>query len=469
MNKVLKDQTPNFPDFNELMQTSGPQNSSAVSLKDVKNKQVLLNFDGGALSSDAGILLLKEVEDQINIIQSMTEVINDHRDARYIKHSINELLLQRIFQIASGYEDANDCDELRNDPIFKIVCDRLPETDDPLASQPTMTRFENALSRTFLYRLARIFADNFIASYDKEPKLIVLDFDDTEDDVHGGQQLALFNALFKEYCFTPLHVFEGISGKLITSILKPGKRLTGKQTLSIIKRFIKHLRSHWPNTTILFRGDSHFSYPEVHEWIDKQDNVHFVTGYTVNSVIQKEAQPILERAKRLYASNKYDVCLFHSIYYKASSWSKYRRVIIKVEINAKGQNIRCIVTDLQKAGAKQLYQRVYCDRGNAERYIKELKLYLKSDRTSCHRFVANQFRLFLHSAAYVLIHSLQTNVLKHTQWAKATMETIRLRLFKIGAKVQELKTRVKIELPTSFPLKTTLSRSFQIFEYLRTG
>ena len=222
------------------------------------------------------------------------------------------------------------------------------------------------------------------------------------------------------------------------------------------------MRFHWLHIIILFHGDGLFSYPEVHERIDEQENVHFVTGYAANSVIKKEAQPIVERAKRLYEQSKHNVCLFHSIYFKAGSWKKHRRVIIKVEINDKGQNIRCVVTDLNKAGAKELYQKVYCDRGNAELYIKELKLYLKSDRTSCHRFVANQFRLFLHSAAYVLIHSLQTNVSKHTKWAKATMSTIRLRLFKIGARVQELKTRIKVELPSSLPLKTTLNRSFQI-------
>lgn len=469
MNSVLENQPQLITDSNELLNVSEKMCLPTLSIKNVQNKPVILNFDGGALSSDAGILLLKEVEEQINIIQSMTEVITDNRDSRYIKHTIKELLFQRISQIACGYEDANDCNELRYDPIFKILCDRLPESGDPLASQPTMTRFENAISRSFLYRLARVFADAFIASYEKEPSLIVLDFDDSEDKVHGNQQLALFNNFYKDYCYAPLHVFEGISGKLITSILKPGKRLTGKQTLAIVKRLIRYLRNYWPNTVILFRGDGHFSYHEVHEWIDEQENVNFVTGYAVNSVLKKLAEPLLERARRLYNQSKRDVRLFHTVYYKAGSWAKHRRVIIKVEINHKGQNIRCIVTDLYHAGAKELYQTVYCGRGNAELYIKDLKLYLKSDRTSCHRFMANQFRLLLHSAAYVLIHALRTNILRHTQWEKATISTIRLRLFKIGAKVQELKTRIKIELPSGFPLQKTLSRCFQMFELLRAG
>ena len=465
MHKVSEELALKFSDFDE----SNRQDSKAICLKPVKNKPVQLNFEGGLLSSDAGILLLKEVEEQIGLVHTMAEAMSDSRDSRYIKHTTYELLMQRIFQIASGYEDANDCNELREDPIFKLVCDRFPETDASLASQPTMTRFENRPSRTFLYRMARVLVDAFITSYEKEPKLIVLDFDDTENDVYGNQQLALFNGLFKEYCFTPLYVFEGISGKLITSILKPGKRLKGKQVLAILKRLVQRLRAHWPHTIILFRGDSHFSYPEVQEWIDTRNNVHFVTGYQSNSVIHKRVAFLVERAEHLYKTARRPVRLFHSISYKAKSWKSYRRVIVKVEVNDKGPNVRCVVTDLEQASATQLYQKLYCERGNAERYIKELKLHLKSDRTSCHRFEANQFRLLLHAAAYVLIHALQTNVLKHTRWARASMASIRLHLFKIGTRVRELKTRIKIELPTSFPLKATVSGSFQLFAQLRAG
>ena len=242
--------------------------------------------------------------------------------------------------------------------------------------------------------------------------------------------------------------------------------MTGKQTLAIVKRMIKKLREHWPNTIIVFRGDCHFTSPEVMEWIDEQDKVMFVSGLTSNAVLKKLAQPIVERVFRLYEHCQRKVVLFHSVRYKAKSWSKYRRVIIKVEVSSEGKSVRFIVTNMEQAKAKALYQDIYCGRGNAELYIKEHKLYLKSDRTACNRFEANQFRVFLHSAAYVLIHALRTNILQHTQWASATIETIRLRLFKIGARVRELKTRIKVELPTSYPLKETLRRSFQIFELL---
>ena len=439
-----------------------------LNLTEVNNQPVLVDFDGGQISSDGGLLLLREVEQQIGIIKSLTEVIHDARDARYVRHTIMDLMMQRISQIAAGYEDADDCDDLRSDPIIKMCAGRSPETDNDLASQPTMSRFENSITRSYLYRLAKVFVDNFISSYDNDPNLIVLEFDDTEDKVHGDQQLALFNKYFNDYCFMPLHVYEGLSGKLITTILKPGKRANGKTMRAIVKRLISYIRYYWPNTIIIFRGDCHFTYPQVMEWIDGQTNVYFCSGLTANSRLEQHLQSHIDRAKKLYNSHKNKVNLYHSFYYKADSWNRYQRVIAKIEILADGLlNVRYIVTDLVKAKAKTLYRDIYCARGNAELYIKDHKLYLKSDRTSCCRFAANQFRLLLHSAAYVLIHALKTNVLKHTPWVNATIATIRLRLLKIGARVRQLKTRIKVELPSCYPLKETLTKSFQMFEILR--
>lgn len=440
-----------------------------LSLQNIQNKSVLLDFNGGLLSSDAGILLLREVEEQIGLIRAMSEVIPDSRDLRYVKHSLYELLIQRIGQIACGYEDANDCNELRHDPIFKMLAGRYPELDEALASQPTMSRFENSISRPNLYRLARVFADTFIAAYDAAPKIIVLDFDDTNSDVYGTQQLSLFNAYYGEYCFMPLHVYEGLSGKLVTTILKPGHRCNGDQMLAIIKRLINHLRAQWPETIIVFRGDSHFTYSQVMNWIDTQKNVMYVTGLTGNSRLKKEVDGHIESAKRAYEKYDRKIVRFHSFYYQAESWSKSRRVVAKIEVSEKGVNVRFVVTDMENARAKVLYQTIYCARGEDELYLKDHKLYLKSDRSSCRKFQANQFRLFLHSAAYVLIHTLKLNVLKGTPFANATFNTIQLRLLKIAARVKELKTRVKVELPTSCPLKETIRRSFQILETVRSA
>jgi hypothetical protein len=438
-------------------------------LTPVSGKRVVADFDGGQISSDAGALLLKETEAQVGIIEAIKNALNDRRDQRYVEHPLSQLLEQRIFQIACGYEDANDADFLRNDPVFKICAGNNPASGKALSSQPTISRFENAPSKTELYRIGLAIVDNFVDSYDEEPRVIVLDYDDTEDIVNGDQQLALFNGYFNEYCFMPLHIYEGLSGKLISTILKPGKRLPGKTILALLKRLITHLRKRWKNTLIIFRGDSHFTAPEIMNWIDSQENVSFVTGLAGNAVLQKLAKTTIQSAKNLYERRQSKVKLYHTFNYSANSWAKPQRVVVKVEVDSKDgeANVRFVVTDLQQAKTSVIYEDIYCARGNAELYIKDHKTYLKSDRTSCHRFQANQFRLFLHSAAYVLIHTMQKTVFKGTEWAKATMQTIQLKILKIGAKVKELKTRIKIELPTAFPQQEIIRKAFSIFEILR--
>ncbi len=399
----------------------------------------------------------------------MAEVIPDSRDARYITHSITDMLIQRVAQIACGYEDADDCDLLRHDPIFKMIAGRYPELGNAFSSQPTMSRFENAISRTTLYRLARVFADIFIASYAEEPDCIVLDFDDTDDPVHGEQQLALFNAYDKEHCFMPLHVYEGQSGKLVTTILKPGKRADGKQMLAIMTRLITHLRAAWPNTMILVRGDSHVAYPEVMEWIEAQHHMTYLTGLTGNARLKAAVQPIVELAQRSYRLYGDDLKRFSTFSYQADTWSKARRVVAKIELTDKGLNVRFVVTNIQGLRASVLYHDGYCPCGEDELSIKEQKLSLKSDRTSCSKFEANQFRVFLHSAAYVILHSLKTHILQHTPFSRASIQTLRLRVLNIGARIREWKTRITVELPTNCPVKALLRRSFGMLTLLRSS
>jgi hypothetical protein len=429
-------------------------------------KPLSIKFNGGDISSDAGVLLLKEVDKQIGLTQKMAENIPDTRDQRYIDHSYLELLRQRIAQISAGYEDANDCNSLRYDPIFKIFTGRNPESDAPLGSQPTMTRFENQIRNSSLYRLAKVFVDVFIQSYEREPEVIVLDFDDTEDRVHGGQQLSLFNGFYEERCFLPLHVYEGISGKLVTTILKPGKRSDGKLTLAILRRLVMYLRQFWKKTIIIFRGDGHFMSPIVMDFIESQENVLYVTGLSAYPTLQEIIKPLIQQVSQIYQKSRNRIIRYHSFRYKATSWSKYRRVVAKIEMTDNKMNVRFIVTDMEQAKAKTLFEQVYQPRGQAELYIKEHKLYLRSDKTSCHRFAANQFRVLLHSAAYVLFHSFRTNLLQYTQWAKASIQTIRLRLLKIGVLVKEMKTRTNITFPSSCPEKKHMGSWFEIFTLL---
>jgi hypothetical protein len=271
-------------------------------------KNLQAEFDGGTLSSDGGVLFFREIEAQIGIIRRFAGVLDDPRDPRYTDHSYEEMLSQRIFQIACGYEDANDCNTLRHDPAFKAACGRLPLSDDPLSSQPSMSRFENAPRRRDLYRMAQALFDTFAASYEQAPKSILLDIDDTADEIHGAQQQSLFNGYYDQYCYLPLHIYEGQSGKLITTILRPGRRPTGQEIVSILKRVVGAIRQKWPEVLILLRGDGHFSAPEVHAWCESQEpEIFYILGQSGNKGMSED-WPCCKR-KRAVSCNRPSSCM----------------------------------------------------------------------------------------------------------------------------------------------------------------
>jgi hypothetical protein len=427
--------------------------------KEIFGKKVQVDFNGGQISSDAGVILLRELENKIGLIKRMASVIPDWRHLGYVKHSITQLLTQRVFQIACGYEDSNDSNTLRDDPLFKLGCNKRPYSDVTLASQPTMCRFENAPSRTILYRMAQGLVEQFIDSYKKPPEAILLDIDETDDPTYGSQQMSLFNAYYGTHCYQPIHIYEGSSGKLITSILRPGKRPSGKEIKMILSRIVKKLKTSWPQTDILFRGDAHYSSPEVFGCCE-ECNIKFTFGLKANAILKKKAHALIERAKDLYHYRQEPIKIYGEFEYQARSWPQPYRVIVKVECNEKGLNVRFIVTNLMGAYRKFVYETVYCGRGAMELMIKELKNHLFSDRTSCCSFQANQFRLFLHSMAYVLLHALREKYLAGTELAKAQFDTIRLKLLKIGARIIPLATKIKIHLPSSCPVKLTF---YQIY------
>ena len=441
--------------------------STLFTLAPVCKKPIEMSFSAEKISSDGGLLLLREIEARSGILQSITNCIAEDRHAGYVKHSISSMLTQRVFQIAAGYEDANDCDTLRDDMILKICAEVLPESGNSLSSQPTMSRFENSLSRSELYKIAVAFVDNFIQSYSQEPPVIIIDPDDTNSNAYGAQQLTLYNDYYGEYCYMPLHIYEGQSGKLIATILKPGRRSKTADVFSILQRIITHLRKVWKNTMIIVRGDGHFCSKELMAWATGQDKVHFLTGLTGNKLLNDLARITINSAEKQFKSIGKPVKRYHSFDYAAGSWSGPQRVIVKVEVSEKGTNIRYVVTDIRCVRTKALYEFGYCARGQMELYIKESKTYLLSDRMSCSRFEANQFRLFMHSAAYVLLHALRDKMLQGTEYATATMKTIRLRLIKVAAYVKEIKTRIKIELPKQFPDMEVIANCLGKFNGLR--
>ena len=429
--------------------------------KGISGKKIEADFNGGEISSDAGLLFLREVEERIGLITKMADSLRDRRHPGYVQHQLLELFRQRIFQIAGGYEDGNDSNELREDPIMKIACERLPE-GEPLASQPTISRFENSLSRTDLYRIAKVFLDVFIESYEEPPEALILDIDDTDDRTYGHQQLSLFNAYHGDYCYLPIHIYEGQSGRLITTVLRPGRRPSGKQIVSILKRVVKRIRQAWPEVGLILRGDSHYSCPEVFDFC-KENDLKYVLGFKALSPLLRQVKPLVEEMALRFKQEKQPVRMFTETLYKAQSWKKACRVIAKVDSNALGTNTRFIITNLEHWNRRFIYETVYCGRGTMELMIKEHKNHLLSDRTSCPSFSANQFRLFLHSAAYVLLHSFRALHLKGTEWASAQFDTIRLKIIKIGARIRQLSRKIRIHLPTSFPWRGELQKIWLSF------
>ena len=414
----------------------------------LKGRKITAVFDEPMVSSDGGLVLLREALIETGVIRSLADALHDPRHPSYVDHTLEEMLTQRVAQICCGYEDANDCDHLRDDPLFKMAAGRLPE-EDALASQPTMSRLENRVSVKELLRIAYALADQFIASFDHAPEAIVLDLDPTADAVHGNQQLALFNAFEDEYCFMPFHLYDGLSGKLITTVLRPGKTPTDQEIISVLKRVVKRLRNAFPKTRLIFRADSHHTKPAVMDWMENHA-MDFATGLSINERLKEQFAGVLEEARLRYKRTGRDVRMFASGFYQAKSWSRARRVICRVLITANGEDMRFIVTSFEKTGAKYLYETVYCGRGAMELMIKDHKNGLCSDRTSCHKFTANQFRLFLHSAAYVVMHYIRSVRLKGTQLAHAQFDTIRLRLLKIGTRVETGKTRILLHFPKAF-------------------
>lgn len=420
---------------------------SSVALSRCSGKRVEIAFDEPELSSNGGALALGEVAKKSGLLRRLAHEISDDRDPSRIRHQTVDLLMQRVTQIALGYEDANDCDELRHDVAIRAAVGKLNEGDF-LASQPTMTRLENRVGLRDLIRLFYAMIDDFLDSYDKTPQALVLDLDPTAHVLYGQQELGLFNAHYGGYCIMPFHLYEGTSGKLIATVLRPGTVPKQPEIIALLKRVVRRIRSRFPGTRLIFRADSHHCRPEVLEWLEAA-NVNYVLGLATNAVVRREVQPLVEHVRSLERNGMKSVRRFHSFDYSARSWHRRRRVIARVEATFTGTDSRFIVTDLRHASAKYLYEVAYCGRARAELMIKEHKLFLHSDRTSCRTAFANQFRLMMHSAAYVLLHRLRETALAGTAFANATFQTIRLRLLKIATRVQTAKTFTRFHFPAN--------------------
>jgi hypothetical protein len=419
-------------------------------LSPVAGKPVHLSFDAGRLTSDGGVLMLAEIERQLAIAERLARCLEDPRAPERVRHGLAEMIRFRALLIAAGYEDANDCDALRADPAFKMAVGRLPERGADLCSQPTMCRLENLPGPTALKRMMAAMVELFCDSFVRVPRRIVLDIDDTEDRVHGGQQLSLFHAHYDSRCFLPIHIYEATTGKPVAVILRPGKTPGGAEVALVLRHVVKAIRAHWPRVEILIRGDSHYARPEAMTWCE-QNRVGYILGLAGNPVLAARVATLAEDAALSRVAGAAEkVRRFGEFRYAAKSWQVERKVVARVEASSHGSDSRFIVTNL-KGAPRWLYESVYCARGQAENLIKAHKLHLASDRTSCTHARANQFRLLIHTAAYWLLHTLRGLAPTISFWRDAQFDTIRLALIKVAARVTEMKTRIKVALPTCYP------------------
>jgi hypothetical protein len=372
-----------------------------------------------------------------------------------ITHTLADIIRFRLLMLGAGYEDGNDASSLRSDPMFKMALDLSP-SERELCSQSTISRLENLPDARALLRMGRAMVDLYCESFPTVPKRIVLDVDDTFDAVHGDQQLRLFNAHYDEYGFQPIVVFDG-EGRFVTAVLRPAKRPGGKEIGAFLRWLLRAIRANWPNTEILLRADSHYCCPEVLDRC-RAKSLDYILGVAPTSTLCRHIEGLEPSAKARFEAAPRDgkVRRFKEFFDGAKSWSRVERIIARVEAGTDGPDTRFIVTNLKVRNARSLYEDVYCRRGQAENHIKSWKTYLAADRTSCTKATANQLRLFLHAGAYWLLWGLRLSMPKRSTWRVAQFDTLRLRLIKLAARVVEMKTMIKIHLPTSCPAQDIL-------------
>jgi len=424
-------------------------------LSPVAGKPIIARFDGGSLSSDGGLMALREVEARLGVAERLAACIDDPRAPDRIQHSLADMLRFRLLMIAAGYEDGNDADSLRHDPLFKLANGRLPDAA-ALCSQPTLSRLENTPGQRELIRMARAMVALYCASFRQVPGRITLDIDDTFDAVHGGQQLRLFNAYYDEYGFQPIIVFDG-EGRPVAAMLRPARRPTGAEARNFLRRLVREIRSHWPRVEILIRADCHYCAPAVLDFC-RAARVDFLLGVASTTTLRQHVQTLEASTARRQASAPSGDKLrrYKEFHDGAASWTRVERIIARVEASAQGTDTRFVVTNLTDGTARTIYENIYCRRGQAENHIKAWKRHLAADRTSCCRSAANQFRLMLHTGAYWLMWSLRSLMPKHSTWRVAQFDTLRLRLVKLATRVVALKTRVMLHLPSACPDKAIL-------------
>ena len=418
-------------------------------------------FDGGRLTSDGGLSWLAKVDSEMGLSERISECVPEWR-TRKGRHTMVALVKQRLYQIACGYDDQNDSDTLREDPLFKLVCGSLPESGADLASQPTISRLENAATRRSCYRIAQALLELYLKERGKDgsPGKILLDFDSTDDPTHGDQEGSHYHGYFGQHMYHPLLVFDGESGHLIAALLRAGNTHGSHSAVALLKRIVARLRHRWPEVEVEIRADAGFAVPALYEYCESE-GITYTVGLITNNRLEEIAEGLLEEARERHEDEQEKVKLFSEDLYQAGSWDHARRVLYKAEVMEQGTNTRFIVST-RTGEPKELYE-FYARRGESENWIKDFKLHMKAERLSCSRFIANQFRLLLHACAYWLLDTLRKKLVA-SGVRRMQLDTLRLMLIKVGGRVRELMTKVRLHLASGHPgqrLWQALSLSFE--------
>ena len=420
----------------------------------VKRREVKADFNGGDVSTDAGLLLLREVDRRLGLTQSAAKLLADARQRGKVKHEAETMLRQRIFGLCAGYEDLNDFDTLRDDGLFQMVS----ESDQRLAGKCTLCRMENQQGRDVAVAINTLLVDQFIGSKKTAPKEIILDFDATDDPIHGNQEGGFFHGYYDHHCFLPLFVF--CEGQLLVAYLRRSNQDAATHAGAILKLLVKRIRQQWPRTRIIFRADSGFCRDRTLSWCDRND-VWYVVGIAKNEHLKDLGADLQQEAKERFEQTGIKQRLFQGFAYKAKSWNWMRYAIHKAEHGPKGENPRFVITNMDE-DPQQIYDGIYCPRGEMENRIKE-QLQLFHDRTSAHGWWANQWRLLLSALAYTLMEALRRLGLNGTELANAQCATIRLKLVKIGAVVIRKARIIRVHFSQAYPFQDIFAVAHQRF------
>jgi hypothetical protein len=411
----------------------------------VGRRVIEADFSGGALSSDGGLMLLRQVDRRIGLSKAVAGALHDPRNQDMIVHEMRDLVAQRLYALCCGYEDLNDHAALRSDPLMQTAVGR----HDELGSSPTLCRLEKRATRADVVALNRVLIDQFIASQSRIPEELILDIDASDIPLHGDQEQKEFHAYYDSYCYLPLYVF---CGKAMLACVLRRSRIDGaKHAAAVIKLIVTRLRQAWPEVRIIVRGDSGFCRQRLIRWCERQ-RVCYVIGLARNARLHQCVDGWERLMQHSFEESQKKQRIIREFIYAAQSWDCPRRVITRLEFGSQGNNPRFIVTNLDRP-ADELYDTLYCQRGEAENRIKETQLDLFGTRASCHKFIANWLRVMFSALAYTLMQRLRDIALIGTDLAKATAATIRVKLLKIGAAVIRNTRRIRILLASHHPLR----------------